>query len=97
MPTVVFAPEDLFFGSRITVTRSPFAPGRSIVKRIPYPRGTTPPHLIPYAIRPGECAGRTGTVIGPRGNPIPATAQCVAEKHGKAAAPRRRRVTAPAV
>ena len=67
----------------MSVTTSPFAPGKTIIKRASFPKGVVPRHLTGYLIKKGECAGRTGVVVGPRGNPIPGTAACVAEKHGR--------------
>ncbi len=67
----------------LSVSSSPFAPGKTIVKRSSFPKGRVPHHLTGYLIKPGECKGRTGVVTGPRGNPIPGTAACVHEKHGR--------------
>ena len=69
---------------RLSVATSPFAPGKTIIKRASFPKGQVPPHLTGYLIKSGECKGRTGVVVGPRGNPIPSTAACVKEKHAGA-------------
>ena len=66
----------------ISISSSPFAPGKVIVKRASFPKGKTPPHLARYAIKPGECKGQYGTVIH-KGKLMPKTAACVAKKHGK--------------
>ena len=68
---------------RLSVSTSPFAPGKTIIKRASFPKGTVPPHLRGMLITKGMCKGETGVVIGPRGNPIPKTAACVAEKRGR--------------
>jgi len=68
---------------RLSVTTSPFAPGKTIIKRASFPKGQTPAHLKGYLIKKGECAGQTGVVVGPKGQPIPKTAACVKEKHGR--------------
>ncbi len=70
----------------ISISSSPFAPGKVILKRPSFPKGRVPGHLTTFLIRPGECAGRRGVVTGPRGNPIPQTAACVRERHRRGAA-----------
>lgn len=89
MPKISLSVADVLSDPNLSLSSSPFAPGKAIIKRASFPKGVTPPHLRQYAIRKGQCAGRTGKVIGPRGNPIPATAACVAEgrRRGRAAAP----------
>ncbi len=64
----------------ISISSSPFAPGKVVVKRASFPKGKVPAHLRGYLIKSGECSGRTGTVVY-KGKPVPATARCVAEKH----------------
>lgn len=66
----------------MSISSSPFAPGKVIIKRASFPKGIVPAHLEKYLIRKGECAGQTGKSIGPRGQPVPNTAICVANKHG---------------
>ena len=44
----------------LSVTSSIFAPGKVIVKRASYPKGTTPPHLEQYLIAPGTGEGTLG-------------------------------------
>ena len=66
----------------ISLSRSPFSKEPlPIVKRASFPKGKIPKHLEKYLIKKGECSGRTGTLIY-KGHPVPATAVCVAEKHG---------------
>ncbi len=72
---------DIMNDPNLSVTTSPFAPGKTIVKRASFPKGKVPAHLRPYLIKSGECKGRTGVVAGPRG-PISGAASCVMEKHG---------------
>ena len=81
---------DIMGDPNLSITSSPFAPGKVIVKRASFTKGTVPPHLEKYLIRKGECAGMTGKVVGPAGQPIPKVAQCIADKHGG----RRRRAKA---
>lgn len=66
----------------VSISRTPFNPDIVVLKRPSFPKGVVPAHLKGYAIKPGECKGRTGTVVH-KGKLIPATAACVAEKHGK--------------
>ena len=65
----------------LSITSSPFAPGKMIIKRASFPAGKTPPHLVKYAITKGMCANEMGTVVY-KGKPIPKAAACVAEKRG---------------
>ena len=65
----------------LSLSSSPFAPGKLIIKHASFPKGETPPHLVKYAITKGMCGGITGTVIY-RGRPIPKVAACVAGKKG---------------
>jgi hypothetical protein len=65
----------------ISISSSPFAPGKVVLKRPSFPKGQVPPHLTGYLIKSGECSGQRGVVTGPRGNPIPKTAACVRERH----------------
>jgi hypothetical protein len=76
-----FSIADAMGSKNLSVTTSPFAPGKTIIKRASFPKGEVPAHLEGYTINKGECKGRTGVVVGPRGNPIPNTAACIAEKH----------------
>ena len=66
----------------MSLSRSPFSrEPLPVVKRASFRKGVVPTHLEKYLIKKGECAGRTGTLIY-KGHPVPATAVCVAEKHG---------------
>ena len=67
----------------LSISSSPFAPGKVIIKRSSFKKGETPEHLVPYLIKKGECKGLKGTVVGPRGSPITKTAACIMEKHKK--------------
>ncbi len=80
---VAFSLASVMGDPRLSITTSPFAPGVTIIKRASFQKGQTPPHLEKFLIKKGECKGRTGVVVGPRGNPIPSAAACVKEKHGK--------------
>ena len=73
---------DVMANPNLSLTTSPFAPGKVIIKRASFPKGEVPPHLEGYKIKKGECAGQTGVVIY-KGKPVPKTAACVAEKHKK--------------
>lgn len=66
----------------MSLSRSPFNPDIVVIKRASFPKGEVPKHLEKYLIKKGECAGKTGTLIH-KGRLVPATAVCVAEKHGK--------------
>jgi len=72
--------EEVMSSKNLTLTTSPFAPGKLIIKRASFPKGEIPAHLRGYLIKSGECAGRTGTVVY-KGKKIPKVAACVAEKH----------------
>jgi len=64
----------------ISVTTSPFAPGKAIVKRASFRKGEVPPHLRSYLIPSGTGRGLTGTAIY-HGKPIPKTALAIAQKY----------------
>lgn len=66
----------------MSLSRTPFNPDIVVIKRASFPKGEVPKHLEKYLIKKGECAGKTGTLIH-KGRLVPATAVCVAEKHGK--------------
>lgn len=67
-------------GSRdLSITSSPFAPGKMVIKRASFHKGVVPDHLRGYLIKKGECAGQTGTIVY-KGKYIPKTAACVAER-----------------
>lgn len=66
----------------LSLTSSPFAPGKMIVKRASFNAGETPEHLQGSQIQSGECAGQNGTRVH-NGKEIPATAACVAENRGR--------------
>ncbi|MBA7535387.1 hypothetical protein ES705_27640 [subsurface metagenome] len=72
----------LMASREMSISRTPFNPDIVVVKRASFPKGVTPAHLEKYAIKKGECAGKTGTLIH-KGRLVPATAVCVAEKHGR--------------
>ncbi len=72
----------LMASREMSISRTPFNPDIVVVKRASFPKGVVPAHLSAYLIKKGECAGRTGTLIH-KGRLVPATAVCVAEKHGK--------------
>ncbi|GAI48781.1 unnamed protein product [marine sediment metagenome] len=72
----------LMASREISISRTPFNPDIVVIKRASFPKGETPAHLDKYLIKKGECAGKTGTLVH-KGRIVPATAVCVAEKHGK--------------
>jgi hypothetical protein len=82
MAKISISLKDVMADPDMSLTSSPFAPGKIIIKRASFRKGEAPPHLVEYKIKKGECAGRTGTVIY-KGKPIPKVAACVAEKHAK--------------
>ncbi len=66
----------------MSISRTPFNPDIVVLKRASFPKGEVPPHLSGFLIKSGECKGRMGTVVH-KGRLVPATAACVAEKHGR--------------
>lgn len=66
----------------LSITTSPFAPGKIILKRASFPKGEVPAHLRPYLIKSGTCKGQTGKVVY-KGKVIPKVAACVAARRGK--------------
>lgn len=64
----------------LSITSSPFAPGKMVIKRASFKKGETPAHLVKYLITKNMCSG-DGTVIY-KGKPIPKVAACVAGKRG---------------
>ncbi len=66
----------------ISITTSPFAPGKVIIKRASFRKGTVPPHLRPFLISPGTGRGMRGTAVF-RGKRIPNTAINVARRGGR--------------
>ena len=74
--------EEVMGNPNLSITSSPFAPGKMIIKRASFRGGEVPAHLEPYKITRGMCAGLTGTVVY-KGKKIPKVAACVAEKRSK--------------
>lgn len=72
----------LMASDQVSISRTPFNPDIVVLKRPSFPKGRVPPHLTGFTIKSGECKGRTGTMVY-KGRLVPATAACVAEKHGK--------------
>lgn len=72
----------LMASREMSLSRTPFNPDIVVVKRASFPKGEVPKHLTGYLIKKGECSGRTGRLVY-RGRIVPATAVCVAEKHGR--------------
>ena len=66
----------------MSLSYTPFNPDVVVIKRASFPKGVVPKHLQGFLIKKGECAGRTGVAIY-HGHPVPQTAICVAEKHGR--------------
>lgn len=69
---------DIMADPNLSITSSPFAPGKTIVKRASFPAGEVPPHLAKYLIKKGQCKGEFGTTVY-KGKVVPKTAKCVAE------------------
>lgn len=67
---------DIMSDPHLSVTSSPFAPGKVIIKRASFPKGVTPPHLVGRAFPRG--GGVKGVVIY-KGRPMPRNAA----RHGK--------------
>ena len=65
----------------LSITTSPFAPGKIILKRASFPKGQVPPHLVSYLIPPGTGRGLTGKSVY-KGKLIPNTAINVARRRG---------------
>ena len=82
MPGIYANLAQLMASREMSISRTPFNPDIVVVKRASFPKGKTPPHLTGFLIKKGECAGKTGTLVH-KGRLVPATAVCVAEKHGK--------------
>ena len=66
----------------ISVSSSPFAPGKVIIKRASFRKGTVPPHLQQFLIPRGTGQGMRGTSVF-RGKRIPNTAVNVARTRGR--------------
>lgn len=66
----------------LSLTSSPFAPGKMIVKRSSFRGGETPEHLQGSQISSGECKGEMGTEVY-EGQEIPSTAACVGQKRSR--------------
>jgi hypothetical protein len=77
VPVPIF---DILNDPRLSITSSPFAPGKMIIKRASFIGGETPAHLSKFAITKGMCSG-TGTVVY-HGKKIPTVAACVGHKRG---------------
>jgi len=82
MPGIYANLATLMNSPSVSISRTPFNPDIVVLKRPSFPKGETPAHLRAYAIKKGECSGRTGTMVY-NGHLVPATAACVGEKHGK--------------
>jgi len=72
----------LMANPNLSLSSTPFNPNVVVIKRSSFPKGVVPAHLEKHLIKKGECSGRTGTLVH-KGRLVPATAVCVAEKHGK--------------
>ena len=67
----------------ISLSSSPFAPTKIIIKRASFRKGVTPAHLKAFAIAPGTCPkGTKGTVVY-KGKLVPKCAAIVARKKKK--------------
>jgi len=82
MPGIYANLAQLMASRTMSISRTPFNPDIVVVKRASFPKGTVPAHLKGFLIKAGECAGKFGTLVY-KGRVVPATAVCVAEKHGK--------------
>ena len=69
----------------LSITSSPFAPDKVILKRASFVKGVVPPHLRSYLIAPGTGRGVTGTGVY-KGKRIPKTAINVAGRGRRGAA-----------
>jgi hypothetical protein len=67
---------------RLSLTSSPFAPGKVIIKRASFIKGIVPAHLRSFLISPGTGRGMTGTGIY-KGKPVPKTAINIARTKGR--------------
>lgn len=72
--------EEAMSNPNISISSSPFAPGKMIIKRASFKAGETPDHLKQYQISKGTGKGMTGTVVY-KGKPVPKTAMNVAKKY----------------
>lgn len=71
---------DIMSDPNLSLTTSPFAPGKTIVKRASFPKGEVPPHLRSYLIPSGTGRGMTGKGVY-NGKRIPQTAINVAKRY----------------
>jgi len=72
--------EDILNNPRVSISSSPFAPGKMIIKKASFPGGEVPEHLKAFKIKEELCKDITGTVTY-KGKKIPAAAVCVAAVH----------------
>lgn len=63
--------EEVMGNPNLSITSSPFAPGKMIIKRASFRGGQVPEHLRPHLISSGSTA--EGTVVY-KGKPIPRAA-----------------------
>lgn len=71
---------DIMNDPRLSISSSPFAPGKMIIKRASFIGGVVPAHLSKHLITKNMCTG-TGTVVY-HGKKIPKVAACVGGKRG---------------
>ena len=72
--------EDILNNPRVSISSSPFAPGKMIIKKASFPGGKVPEHLKDFIIDKNPCEDVTGTVTY-KGKKIPAAAVCLAAIH----------------
>lgn len=77
-----FIPDIGNLGEMTSLSSSPFAPGKVIIKKASFRKGQVPAHLTGYTIKDNPCKGVKGTVTY-KGKLVPAAAKCLAEKRGK--------------
>lgn len=74
--------EEAMSNPNISISSSPFAPGKMILKRASFRGGEVPDHLEPFLLENNhEGSGQDGTVIYD-GKPVPASAAQVGEQRG---------------
>ena len=66
----------------ISISSSPFAPGKVIIKRASFRKGTVPPHLQAFLIPAGTGRGMRGTSVY-HGRRLPNTAVNIARTRGR--------------
>lgn len=79
MVKVAIPVEDVMSNPNLSISSSPFAANKVIIKRTSFKKGELPEHLKGWQFTKGICEGETGTVVY-KGKKIPKVAACIAYK-----------------